>query len=105
MTINNNNTTWYDIRSVCYPLSLTPLLARPLPMRSLSLLSFPTTNNTPPPTPHNNNDDDDDTNNLTVWWCIHTQDDGVNSEVLSESFGDEYPLLVDIINSLLVDVS
>ncbi len=29
----------------------------------------------------------------------------MNSEVLSESFGDEYPLLVDIINSLLVDVS
>lgn len=29
----------------------------------------------------------------------------MNSEVLSESFGEEYPLLVDIINSLLVDVS
>eukprot|EP00752_Nemacystus_decipiens_P003041 g2819.t1 len=32
-----------------------------------------------------------------------TSDDGVNSEVLSENFGEEYPLLVDIINSLLVD--
>ena len=32
------------------------------------------------------------------------QDIGVNSEVLSESFGDEYPLLVDVINSLLIDV-
>lgn len=29
----------------------------------------------------------------------------MNSEVLSENFGDEYPLLVDVINSLLVDVS
>lgn len=32
-----------------------------------------------------------------------TSDIGVNSEVLSESFGDEYPLLVDVINSLLID--
>lgn len=30
---------------------------------------------------------------------------GVSSDTLSESFGDEYPLLVDVINSLLVDVS
>lgn len=33
-----------------------------------------------------------------------SQDVGVNSESLSESFGEEYPLLVDVINSLLMDV-
>ncbi|CAM9203501.1 unnamed protein product [Ascophyllum nodosum] len=32
-----------------------------------------------------------------------TSDVGVNSEVLSESFGEQYPLLVDVINSLLMD--
>lgn len=29
----------------------------------------------------------------------------MNSEVLSEKFGDDYPLLVDVVNSLLFDVS
>lgn len=35
----------------------------------------------------------------------HEQDVGVNSEILAEHFGDEYHLLVDVINSLLIDVS
>lgn len=33
------------------------------------------------------------------------QDLGVSSDALTENFGDEFPLLVDVINSLLADVS
>lgn len=38
-------------------------------------------------------------------FILSSKNIGVNSEVLSEKFGDDYPLLVDVVNSLLFDVS
>ncbi|CAM9655390.1 unnamed protein product, partial [Sphacelaria rigidula] len=42
-------------------------------------------------------------NRLISILSADTSNIGVNSEVLSEKFGDDYPLLVDVVNSLLFD--